>query len=846
MKKLLPFALALLFLAGCRERVPLIDKQLVFDRYDWWDNRDWDWYSEYIPFIETPDAQIDEVYYYRWEVMTKHLTYGSPETGYMFTEFIDRPFWSGMYGGIACPLGHQLSEVRWLKNPRIIDDFSRYWIDTEGARPRNYSNWYGAGLWQIHEVWGDVEWITSMLPYMEEQVSGWFDEHFDADHGLFYRTGHDDGMEVNINSRQAEDERVVEGYRPTLNAYLYGDLTALSRTAELAGEAVKATEYAGRAAALKTRVLEELWDDRRQFFLHQWVDDHPPGIEAKSRTYETGPFSGNEHGRELIGYVPWQFNLPDSEHSVAWKYLMDPEYFKAPYGPTTTEQNDPQFYVSPNCCVWSGQSWPYATTQTLVAMANLLNNYEQNEVDAADYAELLHTYTRTQYKDNRPYIAESANPFDGSWFGSDMPNHSEHYLHSGYVDLILSGLFGIRASAGDSLRINPLVPGDWDYFLVEGVPYHGYELSLIWDRDGTRYDRGAGFTVLLDGKPVLNRPDLGPATLSVPPRQGTLSFDRPHNLVVNNGRHFPEITASYSHPSTPVFYANDGGIWYHQVPINRWTTINSPNTKDWIAVDFGAVQTISEIKLYFIDDEERLVPPASYAIEAFQGGKWTAINELKRHPELPTGRRANTVSFDPLDAEGIRVLFTHAQSSFTGLSEIEAWTPAGATINPPTKQPPNVSRNLALNPDNEPFPRVSASFAPNPDGLAVLIDGSFGLTTYQANRWTANDTPNLEDWVQVDFDAPKAISRVDVYLWGDSPRYLGRIDSTVSAPRALRVRVLRDGEWIPVDHLVSIPESPQTMARNSMHFDPVESAAVRVYFEHDLPSVSGATEIQIW
>ena len=847
MNKLIPFVIVLIGLTGCRESDEIIDKQLVFDRYDWWDNRDWDWYSENIPFIETPDPQIDEVYYYRWEVMTKHLTYGSPETGYTFTEFIDRPFWSGTYGGIACPLGHQLSELRWMKNSRIIDDFSRYWIDTEGARPRNYSNWYGAGLWQIHEVWGDDGWITSMLPYMEEQVSGWFDEHFDPEHGLFYRTGHDDGMEVNINSRQAEDDWVVEGYRPTLNSYLYGDLFALSKTASVAGEDAKATEFAQRATILKTRVLEELWDDRRQFFLHQWVDDHPPGIQAKSRTYETGPFVGDEHGRELIGYVPWQFNLPDPEHSVAWKYLMDPNYFFAPFGPTTTEQNDPQFYVSPNCCVWSGQSWPYATTQTLVAMANLLNDYEQDEVDASDYVELLGIYTRTQYKDGRPYIAESANPFDGSWFGSDMPNHSEHYLHSGYVDLILGGLLGIRASASDSLRINPLVPHDWDYFSVEGVSYHGHELSLVWDHDGTRYNRGAGFTVLLDGKTVLNRPDLADIKVSIPPTRASMAFERPHNIAVNNGRRFPEITASYSHPSTPVFYANDGGIWYHDVPINRWTTLDSPNPQDWIAVNFGVVgpesgQRVSEIKLYFIDDGASLAPPAAYTVEALIEGQWTEISEHSRHPERPTARRANTISFKSLDAEGVRVIFTHLENSFTGLSEIEVWMPSGARINPPTGQP----RNLALNPDRRPFPRVSASYAPNPSELSVLVDGSFGLTTYYANRWTANNSPNSEDWIQIEFESPKTVSRVDAYLWGDSARYLGRIDSTVSAPRGLKVSVLREGEWVSVKNPVSVPEIPLSMARNTLHFDPVETAIVRVYFEHDLPSVSGATEIQIW
>src|SRR3989442_7550240 len=75
---------------------------------------------------------------------------------------------------------------------------------------------------------------------------------------------------------------------------------------------------------------------------------------------------------------------------------MDTAYFFAPYGPTTVERHDPQFFISPKCCVWSGNSWPYATTQTLEALANLLNNYRQSVVTKSDYLRLLQVYTRTQ------------------------------------------------------------------------------------------------------------------------------------------------------------------------------------------------------------------------------------------------------------------------------------------------------------------------------------------------------------------------------------------------------------------------------------------------------------------
>ena len=101
-------------------------------------------------------------------------------------------------------------------------------------------------------------------------------------------------------------------------------------------------------------------------------EQHKDGFTVKKHTltYQSGKFAGDPHGRELHGYVPWQFNLPDPAED-AWRFLMDDEFFKAPFGPTTAERHDPLFLTNESCCWWSGMSWPFATAQTLKAMANL-------------------------------------------------------------------------------------------------------------------------------------------------------------------------------------------------------------------------------------------------------------------------------------------------------------------------------------------------------------------------------------------------------------------------------------------------------------------------------------------
>jgi len=850
-------------LAGCgREPDPRpLDPQALLESFQWWDNRDWDWYRDHIPFFDSPDPELNATYYYRWEVLTKHLVYGSPRTGYTFTEFIDRPFWSGAYGAISCPLGHQAYEIRWLKDRRIIQDFARYWFETPGAEPRSYSNWYGDAMWATYQVLGDREFLARVFPHMEAQVAGWTAERWDPDHGMYRWVGAWDGMETNINSRLTDDPfGGGEGYRPTLNSYLFADLMALSRAASLLGEAEKASDYGARALALKERVQTELWDPEREFFFHQFAFDEKDGIEAGSLTYETGPYAGDPHGRELLGYVPWQFNLPDAGYESAWRFLMDPDYFWAPFGPTGVEQGDPQFLVSPRCCVWSGNAWPYATTQTLVALANLLNNYDQDVVDKEDYLRLLQTYSRSHRSNGRPYIAEAADPFTGSWSGHNTFYHSEHYLHSGFVDLVITGLMGIRPQAGVSLVVNPLVPDHWAYFALQGVDYHGHELSLVWDKDGSRYHAGAGFSLFLNGEEVIRTPTVQRLEIQVP--EARIPPDRPglHNHAVSNDPgFFPTPTASSSHPTAPPFYAVDGNRWYHPSPPNRWVSGGGPDPQ-WFQVDFGTDRDLTRVDLYFLDDgngpevevtgqEEGsgfpqnpgapgrpILPPQEYQVLAWDPnpGTWVAIPDQSRRPERPAGRRANSVRFPNLSTSRIRVVLQPEPHARVGLTELEAWGPGQH----PFPEPIDPVGNLVFNGIPGAPPRVTASFTGPGSEAAQVQDGRVAPTRYSRNRWTAQDSPNPQDWLEVDFGGSVQVDRVEVFLLAD-----GR---SLTPPRSWKVEWWNGEGWAQVGPTDLRPADPTPWAWNTLAFPPVETAKLRVVFSHGQPGFTGVSELRAW
>jgi hypothetical protein len=875
-------------------RTIILDRSAQLARFDWWDNRDWDWYAANIPFFESPDTELDATYYYRWELVTKHLTYGSPRTGYTLTEFSDRPFWSGSYGAISCPLGHQAYEIRWLRDPRYAEDFARYWFETPGAQPRSYSNWYADAMWATYAVTGDTAFLRVVYPHMKAQVDGWTAERWDEGKGMYRWVGAWDGMETNINSRLTDDEfGGAEGYRPTLNSYLWADLQALSRTAALFGDAEAAAAYANRAAALKARVQEELWDPARAFFFHQFAFDEKGGIRAGTLTYESGPYAGDPHGREEIGFVPWQFSLPDPGHEAAWAALVDTARFAAPFGPTTVERGDPQFFVSPTCCVWSGNAWPYATSQTLKAMANLLHGYEQSVVTREDYWNLLRTYALSHRKDGRPYIAEAADPFTGSWAGHNTFYHSEHYFHSSFVDLVITGLVGLTPLADDAVEVAPLAPRSWDFFALDGVRYHGHELAVVWDRDGSRYGRGEGLSVWVDGEVRGRTEDLGTLYITLPPRAPMASSVRLDDVAVNNdGRHFPFATASSSHPLAPPFYAVDGNRWYHPSPPNRWVAAPAPGGVDWFEVDFGAERRIREVTLHFLDDADgprveatgeveasgypdptrrpelagstgpSVRPPASYEVQRWDGAAWVDVAGQHRTPAVPAGRRANRVTFPEVVTAKVRVVLHHQHGATSGLTEIEAWSAqgdsgggriaegdvaaetfgdvpvGGGSANRPQGRPATAVANLAWNPGDRDLPRVSASFTGQTDRVEQAVDGRISFTRYSRNRWTAYGSPNAADWLEVDFGAPRAVGRVELYLYGD-----GR---GVAAPAAYRVETWNGRTWVGATERTRVPRTPTAWALNTVELEPVEASRLRVTFTHDGSMRSGLTELRVF
>lgn len=461
------------------------------------------WMAATIPHFECSDPAIERTYYFRWWVFRKHLK--RTPVGYVITEFLPPVPWAGTYNTISCPAGHHFYEGRWLRNPVYVQDYAYFWF-RRGGQPRLYSFWAADAFYQTTLVHPNPRLTADLLPDLINNYQQWEQTNRDST-GLYWQIDDRDGMEVSIGG---------SGYRATINSYQYGDARAIAALAHSVGKPAVARQYQKKAEQIKTQVQARLWDEQARFF----------------KVLPRGRGQSVVSVRELHGYVPWYFNLPDQRYAVAWRYLMDTTYFRAPYGLTSAERGHPQFlFQDPHECTWNGPSWPFATTQTLVALANLLTHPGAYPfVGLEDYYTLFRQYTASHQLTRPdgnvvPWIDENLDPFRGDWLSRRIlqstsrpdKDRGKDYNHSAYADLLITGLLGLRPRADELIELHPLLPaGAWSYFRITNLPYHGRLITIQYDRTGARYKQGKGLSLWADGRLLKRRSTLGQLLVPLP------------------------------------------------------------------------------------------------------------------------------------------------------------------------------------------------------------------------------------------------------------------------------------------------------------------------------------------
>ena len=416
-----------------------------------------EWMARNIPLFDCPDKDMEEIYYFRWWSLRKHIK--RTPVGLGMTEFLVQRSYADKYNLIACAVGHHIMETRWLRDTTYLHQILNTWYHGNDGKAmtkmNKFSSWNPAAVYEAYKVLGDTTFVLGLKPSLEEEYARWKNTNR-LKNGLYWQGDVQDGMEESISGGRRKQYA-----RPTINSYMYGNARALAELNLLAGDASKANTYKLEADTMKSLIQDRLWNGKHSFF-------------------ETVRGDTAAAVREAIGYIPWYFNLPDAKtYDTAWLQIEDEDGFSAPYGLTTAERR---------------------------------HHYPDPVLGDTTFFKQMKLYVESQHHRGRPYIGEYLDEKNGAWLMGDR-ERSRYYNHSTFADLVITGLVGLRPQADGSVVVNPLVPeGTWDYFCLDNVNYRGDVLTIIYDKDGQRYHQGKGLSLLVNGKLAARRDDIGKLT----------------------------------------------------------------------------------------------------------------------------------------------------------------------------------------------------------------------------------------------------------------------------------------------------------------------------------------------
>jgi len=627
------------------------------------------WYLDRIPLFESSIPALDEVYYYRWSIFRAHQR-DLGNAGYISTEFLNDVSWQTNPGAsLNDATGFHLLEGRWCRDRRFKDDYAKFMYGTT-SNAHQFSESMADAVWQSYLVDGVKSTAISLLGSMQSTFTGWNGSltqgSFDNSKGLYWVEPLADATEYSISSIDAsggtDGFRGGHSFRPSINSYQYANARAIANIAELQGDRRLADTYNSQAESIKRSVQNSLWNSTFQHFMDRY--------RTTNNYVKQWDFIS---GRELVGYVPWAHDLPDDNltYARAWKHILNTEELAGPFGLRTVEPSY-KYYMrqyryegtKPEC-QWNGPVWPYQTTQALKGMANLLDHYPNSAgiVTTSDYTRLLVQYARLHYNPTRGGTLNLEEDYDPA---TGRPivglSRSLHYFHSGFNDLILTGLVGIRPRADDILEINPLAhPAMVSYFRAERIIYHGHDISVQWDDTGARYG-SQGLLVEVDGSVVAKASGLTRLVVNIT-RQTPPPVKRPLAVSVQlqADSKWPQGSVSTTNSDVKkVHSAIDGRVWFFPEPeaSNGWDTAigNGNGSEIWYQIDFGGNMQVSNAEIgFFANNAQGFDVPESYRIQIYDGTLWKDLSSIIYAPLVANG--ITKASWDATTTNRIRLYF---------------------------------------------------------------------------------------------------------------------------------------------------------------------------------------------
>lgn len=769
-------------------------------------------FAEDVPYVDVPDPAVKKAIIYRWwGERYNSLDANAPGYVYQYPTTVEG---SHLYqNAIALTQPMHLQDTKWLRTPYLpygeilnIGELSgsSAFLDSPGHTSWNnhYSQYIGtAGLEAFNVHGGGTDIARKFAQYFESDGVGQL-EHYDGndDNLIAYDANYMPGNDADAISfgfpkvnASAPGARTIE--RPE-SAYVWGAFDAARQLYGIAGaDQSKIDEMASAQNRIRDSILDRLWSPDTRMFLagtsHGALSApssggkaNPLPVEARDLIPAKESNLYDVYAQDLIPFDQWETYV-DGFRFLTYgdNHPIFPFY--------TANQYDRAGYRIGGSNNFSNINF----TVQYRGVRSALRHYdpEQKYITPAYARRLLDWMAWSIYPNADARVANQAEFYSG-WNPTAKTynrNNPFHVMLGNMSYAYVEDMAGFQPRSDDKIELWPIDLG-YDHFMVNNLRYHGQDVTIVWDQDGSAYDLGAGYTLFLNGKKELTTDKLGKLTYD--PDTGEIDVEDGVTVTfkAKGGKKFPSavdtpikdgrvveylktagidltedapnvatdatLSSSYTQQGTrstpwrefhtPGFTSSPnhtpGAIRETERPVSLeavtdgvtanepyWGNFGTTEKNGYVELDLGSAQSFDNVKVMFVSDRQDggYHEPSRWWVQVQDAnGDWKAVPNQFHDPAIPAAK-LNEALFGTVTSDKLRVAFTNDPGHFTAISEIQVFD-SGRDVPPTFNQAPVVTAAQDASDDGNLSTHLTATVSD--DGVPYDDELAFGWETVSA------------------------------------------------------------------------------------------------------------------
>ncbi|WP_201749588.1 PxKF domain-containing protein [Micromonospora sicca] len=773
-------------------------------------NRQW---AQDIPYIDVPDPAIEKAIVYRWwGERYNSLDANAPGYAYQYPTTVEG---ANLYqNAIALTQPMHLQDTKWLRTPYLpygqvlnIGELSgsSAFLDSPGHTSWNnhYSQYIGTAGLEAYNVHGGGKEIAGRFAhYFEGDGVGQL-EHYDGNKNklIAYDTNYMPGNDADAISfgfpkanAGAPGARTIE--RPE-SAYVWGALDAARQLYQISGaDQAKVDEMATAANGTRDAILSQLWSSDMRMFLARTsygatsaassngkANPLPASARALIPAKESNLY--DVYAEDLIPFDQWQ-NYVDGFRFLTYgdNFPIFPFY--------TANQYDRAAYGI-------GGSNNFSNINFAVqyrGVRSALRHYDpQQKYITPAYAKRLLDWMAWSVYPGADLRVPNQAEYYSNWNPTTKTynrNNPNHVMLGNMNYIFVEDMAGLQPRSDDKIELWPIKFG-YDHFMANNLRYHGHDVTIVWDPDGSKYGLGAGYSLFLDGEKKVSTNALGkltydPNTNEVQAEDGVAvtftatsktTFPSAVDTPIKDARVVSylktagidltedapnlatgaKLSSSYTQQgarptpwrqlhtpgwSTTSMNYTPGAIAETERPVSLsavtdgvtanepyWGNYGTTDKNGYIELDLQSAKSFDNVKATFVSDRQAggYHEPARWWVQVPDGHGGWKALPDQFKNPAASAPKFNEALFKTVTSDKLRIAFTNSPSYYTAISEIQVFN-SGREVPPVANQAPVVTASRDTSADGNVSTRLVGTATD--DGVPYDSELTVGWETVSA------------------------------------------------------------------------------------------------------------------